>query len=322
MFPVVRPKVKQEKDTNMPDQWGIDTSFSPEEHRERVRDMAKQLAAESGLRPPHRAARDPAHSDPATRYSDITPHVETAQVRCIKTPRYDGKANWEAFHAQFELLAQASRWSTEEKALQLAMCLTGDALSSLLLLSPDDRCDYRALVEALKRRFGTCSTSSVLRSELCSRHRRPGEPLRVLANDIEGLVHRTYCHMPPAIQSELARDHFLQALSPSDLRIQTLLAHPKSLQEALDVATERELLGAPMVKDAVPVNMTNVSQTNSPETSELSELIQLVRAATLEKKQRPRPRRQLICWSCGLPGHMARDCPGSRPAQGNEQGTA
>ena len=95
---------------------------------------------------------------------------------------------------------------------------------------------------ALKRRFGLCSTASLLRSELCSRKRRPGEPLRELANDIEGLVHRTYAHMPPVIQSELARDYFLQGLLPADLRAQTLLAHPKSLQEALELATEREML--------------------------------------------------------------------------------
>lgn len=47
------------------------------------------------------------------------------------------------------------------------------------------------------------------------------------ANDTEGLVHRTYAHMPPDFQSELAHDHFLQALLPADLRIQTLLAHHK-----------------------------------------------------------------------------------------------
>ncbi len=104
--------------------------------------------------------------------------------------------------------------------------------------------DYDALVGALKRRFGLCSTASLLRSELCSRQCRPAEPLRDLANDIEGLVHRTYVHMPPAIQSELARDHFLQALLPADLRVQTLLAHPRSLQEALELATEREMLRA------------------------------------------------------------------------------
>ena len=97
----------------------------------------------------------------------VEPH-RGALPSTMKTPRYDAKADWEAFHAKYELLAQAGRWSTEEKALQLAMCLTGDALSSLLLLSPEDRSDYEALVGALKRRFSLCSAASLLCSELCS----------------------------------------------------------------------------------------------------------------------------------------------------------
>ena len=53
-----------------------------------------------------------------------------------KTQKYSGKADWQAFHAQFELLLLAAGWSVSDKALQLALCLTDDALACLLLLSP------------------------------------------------------------------------------------------------------------------------------------------------------------------------------------------
>ena len=43
---------------------------------------------------------------------------------------------------------------------------------------------------------------------------------------------------PPSVQGELARDQFIQVLSPTELRIQTQLAHPESLQ----IALERELV--------------------------------------------------------------------------------
>ena len=46
--------------------------------------------------------------------------------------------------------------------------------------------------------------------------------------------------MPPSVQSELARDQFIQAPSPTELRIQIQLAHPESLQ----IALERELVWA------------------------------------------------------------------------------
>lgn len=48
----------------------------------------------------------------------------------MKTSRYAGRSDWETFLAQFELLTQAEGWSVGKKALQLALSLTDDALSS------------------------------------------------------------------------------------------------------------------------------------------------------------------------------------------------
>lgn len=59
--------------------------------------------------------------------------------------------------------------------------------------------------------------------------------MREQGNDIEELDHMT-C----SIQSELASDHFIQTL----LHIQTLLAHPGLLQEALKSLLETEMLCA------------------------------------------------------------------------------
>lgn len=146
----------------------------------------------------------------------------------VKTLKFSGKADWEAFHAQFELLAQAVAWPDTTKALQLALCLTDDALTCLLLLSPVERCDYGALVGALQRRFGQCAQTGVLRTELTSRQR-----LGELANDIETLARKAYAHVPTDVQNELARDQFIRAVTPRELCIQTQLAHPHSLQEAL-----------------------------------------------------------------------------------------
>ena len=78
-----------------------------------------------------------------------------------------------------------------------------------------------------------CVKPGLIRSELCNRRRMPGETLRALANDIESLSRRAYAHMPPAVQSELARDQFLQALSPTELRMQTLLAQPADFARGL-----------------------------------------------------------------------------------------
>jgi len=63
----------------------------------------------------------------------------------VKTQKYSGRSDWEAFHTQFELLAHAAGWSMEAKSLKLASCLTDDALSCLVLVSPEDRHNYGVL---------------------------------------------------------------------------------------------------------------------------------------------------------------------------------
>lgn len=134
------------------------------------------------------------HSRPGpSSGSSVAPrHVgESAAAACqvtavsVKTPKFNGKTAWEVFIAQFELLADAAGWDAKHTALQLALCLTEDAASCLLLLSREERGDYGALVGALQRRFGQYGQSALLRSEFHNRRRRPGEPLPVLANDIE-----------------------------------------------------------------------------------------------------------------------------------------
>ena len=304
--------IKWEKEADGQQYNSADEGQGAAEHRERVREMTQRMAGGAGF---NRGQLDGRMTGDSLR---VEPHRETLPPS-MKTPRYDGKANWEAFHAQFELLAQAGKWCTEEKALQLAMCLTGDALTSLLLLSPADRSDYDALVGALKRRFGLCSTASLLRSELCSRQRRHGELLRELANDIEGLVHRTYTHMAPVIQSELARDHFLQALLPAaypditgpsqvppgGFGISQLCAGTRDA--AVDITTQ--------------VRAARGAELSTEEPAWVEKLMQLVHATTLREERSPRTHSR-VCWGCGQPGHLVRQCPRNPANQGNEPGTA
>ena len=120
---------------------------------EHLRQTVRELAAAAGFDSPRSEARSGSDARPDVN-KDRSGRCDQLQV---KTPKYSGRADWEAFHAQFELLAQAAGWSEDSKALQLALCLTEEALTCLLLLSPAERADYRALVGALQRRFGQCS---------------------------------------------------------------------------------------------------------------------------------------------------------------------
>ena len=274
---------------------------------------------EGGMRPPGNA------SFPASSGCHDDAYAPPS-AGSVKTPKYTGGSDWEAFHAQFELLADARRWTARDKALQLALCLEGDALSCLLLLDTEQRRCYDALVGALKRRFGTWSQPALLKNELRGKCRKPGESLRGLANDIESQVRRAYGHMPADARSELATDLFVGAISPPDLRVQVQLQHPKSLQEALEAAIERESLWSAAASGGQEASPHAVrSASGCPAREEVpawaTEMTELLRAATLQGPRGPRPGPQ-VCWGCGQPGHIRRSCPAARQVQGNSSGSA
>lgn len=244
----------------------------------------------------------------------------------VKTPKYTGGSDWEAFHAQFELLADARRWTAEDKALQLALCLEGDALSCLLLLDSVQRRCYDALVGALQRRFGTWSQPALVKNDLRGRCRKPGESLRGLANDVESQVRRAYGHMSAEARSELATDLFVGAINPPDLRIQVQLQHPRSLQEALEAAIERESLWGVATGGGQEAGSHAVRSTSACPAKEVvpawaTEMTELLRAVTLQAPRGPRSGPQ-VCWGCGQPGHIRRDCPAARRGRGNASGSA
>lgn len=261
---------------------------------------------------------------PASTGSHV--NAQPSSACTVKTPKYTGNSDWEAFHAQFELLADARRWTAGDKALQLALCLEGDALSCLLLLDPVQRRCYDSLVGALKRRFGTWSQPALVKNELRGRCRKPGESLRGLANDVESQVRRAYGHMSAEARSELATDLFVGAISPPDLRMQVQLQHPKSLQEALEAAIERESLwsvAAGAGQEAGPHAVRSTSECPAKEEvpAWATEMTELLRAVTLQAPRGPRTGPQ-VCWGCGQPGHIKRDCPAARQGRGNASGSA
>ncbi|KAJ8414262.1 hypothetical protein AAFF_G00051320 [Aldrovandia affinis] len=253
--------------------------------------------------------------------------------RADQAPKYSGKGSLEAFFMQFELAAELNGWPMDsgKKAARLVLSLTDDALACLTALGPVEQRDYGAVVGALQRRFGRCDNKSIVVTELCNRHRRPGESLRALATDVETLTRRAYGHMPPAVLSEYARDQFVRAIEPRDLRERVQLRHPSTLQEALELALEREELrgettqgGMREVSPTVRVAVESSPAREQPEWvgAMMERMTELVRAVTLQPQggaaRSPGPMR---CWGCGRAGHRLRDCRDRPEKQGNGRGS-
>jgi hypothetical protein len=157
-----------------------------------------------------------------------------------KTNLYDGQTSWEAYYAQFCIIAEMNGWDDMEKAAFLATSLKGTALQVLANLSNDRRQDYRALVTALASRFGTSHRTEISKVKFKNRVRQRDEGLPALAEDIEGLARLAYADAPPTIIDTLARDQFVDSLPDDDMRLRLRQERPQTLQRALELALELE----------------------------------------------------------------------------------
>ncbi|KAJ8393707.1 hypothetical protein AAFF_G00057600 [Aldrovandia affinis] len=134
-----------------------------------------------------------------------------------------------------------------------------------------------------------------------------------------------------SVLSEYARDQFVRAIEPRDLRERVQLRHPSTLQEALELALEREELRGGTtqggVREASPTVRVAVESSPAREQPEwvgamMERMTELVRAVTLQPQggaaRSPGPMR---CWGCGRTGHRLTDCRDHPEKQGNGRGS-
>ena len=221
-----------------------------------------------------------------------------------KPAEFDGRVAWEAYKAQFELLAQGRGWSSEEMALQLVASLRGPALEILAHLPPAHRSSYEKMAGALQQRFGSPYLSEVYRARLKARVRQQDESLPQLALDVETLVRRAYPAAPEEMVVVLARDSFVDALQDPRVQMYVKQAHPVDLQAALAQALEYEAF----------TRSTRGAMAAAPEpTSPRRHHFQARRARTQQaatggsKAAGPREFRG-ACWQCGQVGHRRSEC--------------
>ena len=150
----------------------------------------------------------------------------------IKPQHFDGSSDFEEFLSQFKITSEINGWQYKEKSLYLASCLTGDARSLLSELDHDGQRDYDTLTEKLANRFGSVNRSEIYRTQLKSRTRNKGETIPQLAQAIKKLVRQAYPGVHQDVVETLAIDHFIDALTDSDIRLRVREFDPKTLADA------------------------------------------------------------------------------------------
>ena len=181
----------------------------------------------------------------------------------MKPQHYDGKDDLEDYLSQFEILSDLNAWNYETKSLYLASSLKGDARALLSELTSMERRDYGSLVNSLKLRFGSLNRSEIYKANLQTRSKRRDETISELAQSIKKLTRQAYPNAPFDIISTLARDHFIDALPESDMRLRLREAQVKDIADAEILALRLE---AYRVADRQKSNRKQVQFANQVET--------------------------------------------------------
>ena len=160
----------------------------------------------------------------------------------LKPQNFSGTSDddFEDYLAQFNITAEINGWNYRQKSLYLANSPTGNARSLLSELNEIQRKDYSTLVQKLSARYGSENRAEVFRAQLKSRVKGKNESIAELSQAIKKLSRQAYPNANLDVIEALALDHFIDALTDSDIRLRIREIGPKSLTEAEAMAVRLE----------------------------------------------------------------------------------
>ena len=192
---------------------------------------------------PWPSASNPYSIAQGSQHSVLQPRRHNSQNQGsvkMKPQCYDGSEDLDEYLSHFEILSDLNSWGYETKSLYLAGSLKGDARTLLTELSPMERRDFQSLVKILNLRFGSVNRAEIFKANLQTRVKRREESISELAQSIKKWTRQAYPNAPSTVISTLARDHFIDALPESDMRLRIREGQAKDIAEAEILALRLE----------------------------------------------------------------------------------
>ena len=122
----------------------------------------------------------------------------------LRPEKYDGKVDFEGWVNQFEEYAALGQWTEEEKSSLLFLSLTAGARMYFVGLPEREKMAYATRVEALRRRFGQETDTSIALQELAGLRRGKNQSAKELADSARRLASRAYHSNDYASQEKAA----------------------------------------------------------------------------------------------------------------------
>ena len=208
---------------------------------------------------------------------------------------------------RFEVCAAANEWDDAKKLLRVPTLLKGRAWAVFESLSEAETDTYAHLKTALLARLSpdTAEERLVAREELHRKKFVEGrESIDEMARCIERLLDKASPGLPANVRDCELQYHLINAL-PEKVSLQLKLLPQENYQNTISKARELLLIyGRPTGTEQV--NQVQVNPSNE-RLEKLEETLTLV-TQQLAALRKPPDITQHRCFTCGRPGHLAKEC--------------
>lgn len=252
---------------------------------------------------------------------------------------------WSDWADQFEMAANVNNWDEPLKLKFMSLLMSGRAREVYSGLSVQARTNYTLLKDAMGRCLDPCDSDDWNRTSFSSRRRLHNETVREFGISLRRLVMKAYPSVDPNTQDVLAKDHFITHVGNGELRVSLRSAKPRTLEEAINLAAELELIrsleSSCLASDAKVRGVVEKSASDEridtllgvveslrQEVKSLQTTVQAIAdpnklactptpiaapfSHTVKAPVLPSKRdadRSGGCWECGCNRHIRRDCP-------------
>ena len=178
--------------------------------------------------------------DPST----CTPNSTSFSKKHVYPDNFDGsgKTEWSDYIVHFEQCANWNQWSDLQKAQMLSIHLRGEAQRLLSGLTVAQLTNYHAMKQVITDRYEPKEKDVAYRCQFRYRKRDKGESASDYGYHLNRLAQKAYPNLTLNQLEVHVIDQFITGLANYELQKHVQFGHPKSLHEAIGLATEYEAL--------------------------------------------------------------------------------
>ena len=259
--------------------------------------------------------------------------AENTTMSAILPGKFDD-GDFDAWLREFDACCAANGWQVTEdndgKIIKPPAFLRGRAASNFYAIPAANRTTYADAVKSMRRALCPQAKRENFFAAFESRTLRPDEDPSVYKWELENILSKADPTLSEDAKTALLTRQFSRGLPPS-LKLKMLEHNPTpTLAEMIEFTQRFRALGCPTTAEIPPVRVDAIAPSSSTTDFQLKELSAMV-AGIAEKQQALenrlkrtdnstrtpiRPSSRGSCYTCGVPGHFARDCTRQRsPAQ-------